>query len=99
MKTNKRMSHFKTAYIGIFIFLSSFFLLGGLFGHSLYKSRSSQKEINEVIGWLGDIIVDLENEERNVTKDTFDCQAVIHEVGSDPIDLFKWVRDNTFWVP
>ena len=99
MKTNKRMSHFKTAYIGIFIFLSSFFLLGGLFGHSLYKSRSSQKEINEVIGWLGDIVVDLENEERNVTKDTFDCQAVIHEVGSDPIDLFKWVRDNTFWVP
>jgi hypothetical protein len=99
MKTNKRMPHFKTAHMGILILLSSLFLLGGLFGHSLNKSRSSQKEINKVIGWLGDIIVDLENEERNVTQDTFDCQAVIQDVGSDPIELFEWVRDNTFCVP
>lgn len=85
--------------IWILAFLSSWFLLAGVFGHALNNPESSQKEINEVIGWLGDIIGELEDEEQNMPENTFDCQAVIQDVGSDPLRLFEWVRDNTFWVP
>ena len=99
MKTNKRMTLSNTTYIWILIFLSYWILPCGVFGHALSRSDSNQKEINEVIGWLGDIIEELDDEERNVLKDTFDCQAIIQEVGSDPIELFEWVRDNTIWVP
>ena len=99
MKTIKRRALSKITNIWILIFLSSWFLLGGVFGHALSRFESSQKEINEVIGWLGDIIDELDDGERNVPEDTFDCLAIIQDVGSDPIELFEWVRDNTLWIP
>ena len=89
MKTNKK----------ILIFLLSWFFLGGVFGQGLIRSELNQKEVNEVIEWLGDIIDEVEDEEQSRIKDTFDCLAVIEEIGSDPIELFKWVRDSTFWIP
>ena len=99
MKTIKRRALSKITNIWILIFLSSWFLLGDVFGHALSRFESSQKEINEVIGWLGDIIDELDDGERNVPEDTFDCLAIIQDVGSDPIELFEWVRDNTLWIP
>ena len=99
IKTIKRRALSKITNIWILIFLSSWFLLGGVFGHALSRFESSQKEIEEVIGWLGDIIDELDDEERNVPEDTFDCLAIIQDVGSDPIELFEWVRDNTLWIP
>ena len=99
MKTIKRRALSKITNIWILIFLSSWFLLGGVFGHALSRFESSQKEIYEVIGWLGDIIDELDDGERNVPEDTFDCLAIIQDVGSDPIELFEWVRDNTLWIP
>jgi len=41
----------------------------------------------------------LEQEERQIPRDTFDMQAVIDKVGKDPRKLFEWVRDNTYFVP
>lgn len=34
-----------------------------------------------------------------LSRDTFDSTAVIAKVGKDPVKLFEWVRDNTWWVP
>ena len=31
--------------------------------------------------------------------DTFDVAAVVRTVGADPVRLFEWVRDRTYWVP
>jgi transposase-like protein len=99
MKANKRITLSKTTNRWILIFLSSWFLLGGVFGHAPIRSETSQKEINEVIVWLDNMVDELEGVERYVPGDTFDCQEVIQEVGSDPIKLFEWVRENTFWAP
>jgi hypothetical protein len=57
------------------------------------------KKIDEVKDWLEVIIDELEYAEEKRPKDTFDCQAVIQKVGSDPMGLFEWVRDNTFLIP
>lgn len=40
----------------------------------------------------------LEAEARNIPRDTFDPQAIIDTVGTDPEDLFAWVRSNTYLV-
>jgi hypothetical protein len=79
--------------------LLSCLLIVGVFGHALIKSESNHKDKNEVMRWLDELIDELEDEERNRPKDTFDLQAVIQEVGSDPTKLFQWVRDNTYWAP
>ncbi len=36
---------------------------------------------------------------KEIPRDTFDPQAIVDHVGRDPVKLFEWVRDNTFWVP
>ena len=41
----------------------------------------------------------IEQEERQIPRDTFDMQAVMDKVGKDPQKLFEWVRDNTYFVP
>lgn len=36
---------------------------------------------------------------QRIERESFDTKAVIDHVGRDPVALFDWVRDNTFWVP
>jgi hypothetical protein len=83
----------------ILMILLSCFLLGGVFGYAFIKSDSSPKDKDEVIQWLDDMIGELEEEEQNRLKETFDCEALIQEIGTDPATLFQWVRDETFWAP
>jgi hypothetical protein len=41
----------------------------------------------------------LEAAEKEIPRDTFDPKAIVDKVGKDPVKLFEWVRDNTYWVP
>ena len=41
----------------------------------------------------------LEEAERQIPRDTFDIKAIIQKVGTDPLKLFEWVRDETYLVP
>jgi hypothetical protein len=41
----------------------------------------------------------LEAAEKEIPRDTFDPKAIVEKVGRDPVKLFEWVRDNTYWVP
>src|SRR5438093_2347410 len=41
----------------------------------------------------------LEAAEKEIPRDTFDPKAIVDKVGGDPVKLFEWVRDNTYWVP
>lgn len=36
---------------------------------------------------------------RALPRDTFDVQAVVRDVGPDPVKLREWLRANTTWVP
>jgi len=36
---------------------------------------------------------------KEMPRDAFDPQAIVDKVGKDPEALFRWVRDNTYWVP
>jgi transglutaminase-like putative cysteine protease len=37
--------------------------------------------------------------DRELSRLTFDVNAVAAKVGNDPVKLFEWVRENTFFVP
>jgi hypothetical protein len=41
----------------------------------------------------------IEDGARDVPRDRWDPDYVVAQIGSDPQALFKWVRDNTYWVP
>src|SRR5688500_525086 len=41
----------------------------------------------------------LEGARREIPRDTFDVDAIINSVGSNPIRLFDWVRTHTYLVP
>lgn len=74
-------------------------LCGIVSGHAHTPYESSKNKIDEVKDWLGIVIDELESEQEKRPRDTFDGQAVIQRVGTDPLKLFEWVRDNTFWIP
>lgn len=37
--------------------------------------------------------------QRNLPRDSFDPAALVQKLGKDPVTLFSWVRDQTYWVP
>jgi hypothetical protein len=88
--------------VAVLLFVTILFfwsLQGILSGRSrnLFKPGSDRKD--EVVEWLDAMVNDIESTEDKKSKNTFDVQSVIQEVGTDPMKLFEWVRDNTFWVP
>ena len=48
---------------------------------------------------LGTTFQLLERREQEAPRDRWDPDYIVHEIGSDPDALFRWVRDNTFWIP
>jgi hypothetical protein len=94
----------KTLLISLSIFLVviifCFWCLQGIVsGHTKNLSNSRLDKKDEVVEWLEAIINEIESTREQRSRDNFDGQMVIQEVGKDPIKLFEWVRDNTFWVP
>ena len=94
----------KTLLISLSIFLVviifCFWCLQGIvFGHTKNLSNSRLDKEDEIVEWLETIINEIESTEEQRSQENFDGQTVIQEVGKDPINLFEWVRDNTFWVP
>jgi hypothetical protein len=41
----------------------------------------------------------VEAADRDGPRETFDVQAVVRGAGQDPVKVFEWVRDRTWWVP
>ena len=41
----------------------------------------------------------LEDGDREMPRDTWDPDYVVKMVGRDPQRLFRWVQQNTFWIP
>jgi len=94
----------KTLLISLSIFLVviifCFWCLQGIvFGHTKNLSNSRLDKEDEIVEWLETIINEIESTGEQRSQENFDGQTVIQEVGKDPINLFEWVRDNTFWVP
>ncbi len=94
----------KTSLVNLSLFLvAAFFCLwslkGTVSGHLLHLSDLGLEKKDEIKEWLDTIIYELEGAEEKGAEDIYDYQAVIREVGEDPVKLFEWVRDHTFWVP
>jgi hypothetical protein len=41
----------------------------------------------------------IEEAKNSIPRDTFDLGVIVRKIGTDPVALFEWVRDNTFLVP
>ena len=41
----------------------------------------------------------LEDGDREMPRDTWDPDYVVNMVGRDPQRLFRWVKQNTYWIP
>lgn len=61
--------------------------------------EGTQLSAEQVVNRLEKQFDMLKEAEREIPRDTFDVQAIVDEVGSDPEKLFAWVRDETFLVP
>jgi hypothetical protein len=95
-KMNKKISFIGLSLLLVITIFFFWCLCGVVSGHAQSLSESSKKEVKD---WLEVVIDELESEQEKRPKDTFDGQAVIQRVGTDPMKLFEWVRDNTFWIP
>ena len=62
-------------------------------------TESGSSELDELTDELEKVSKALEETLQTIPRDTFDPQAVVDDVGDDPVKLFEWVRDHTFWVP
>lgn len=70
-------------------------------------SEAQQPSISELarqgreqfVARLDRLYQDLEAAHNALPRDSFDLRAVVDQVGHDPIKLYQWVRDNTYWVP
>ncbi len=63
------------------------------------KSFSSQEELNRAAFNIEQMFDDLEQSVEQIPRDTFDPQSVIDKTGTEVQDIFKWLRDNTCFVP
>ncbi|MBN2409094.1 MAG: hypothetical protein JXE07_05100, partial [Candidatus Aminicenantes bacterium] len=54
---------------------------------------------DQVVDRLEKLFTDIARAKKNIPRDTFDLGAIVANVGTDPVALFEWVRDNTFLVP
>lgn len=70
-----------------------------LSGKMSKRPRLSQEERNEAAAKMEKLFDALEEVVEEIPRDTFDPQAIVDKVGSEPEALFRWVRDNTFLVP
>jgi hypothetical protein len=94
----------KTSLISLSNFLLvtifSFWCLQGIAsGDARNLSKFSVDKKDEVKEWLEAVIDEIESAREQRSRDNFDSQMIIQELGKDPVKLFEWVRDNTFWVP
>ncbi len=62
------------------------------------QAAPTQEELNEIVEKLQTYFQLLEDVVAQLPDDTFDPQAVVEMVGSEPIKLFEWVRDHTYLV-
>lgn len=77
--------------------LSGVIMPGSVVGPN--ASAASAQQRRQMAGHLDQLFQALEAAEKEIPRDTFDPRSVVEKVGKDPIRLFEWVRDNTYWVP
>lgn len=62
-------------------------------------TRPNAEEVKRISDKMERGFVALEAAAREIPRETFDPQAIVGQIGKDPVKLFEWVRDNTYWVP
>lgn len=60
---------------------------------------AQEEPSREAVQTLERLLAAIEIAASELPRDSFDPQAIIDEVGTEPEALFAWVRDNTFLVP
>jgi len=63
------------------------------------KNIPSEEAIHQMIGQLESMFQELEEARSDLQTDRFNSQVILDQVGSDPTQLYEWVRDKTFLVP
>jgi hypothetical protein len=89
----------KLCWFMIFILI---FMWSGIFEYKAFaqqRTEPSTEELKKVTDKLERLFDALEAALEELPRDTFDPNAIIQKVGNDPIKLFEWVRDNTYFVP
>jgi hypothetical protein len=64
-----------------------------------YAEDLTSDDLEAIAGKLERGLEALAEEAQNIPRDTFDPQAIVAQVGTDPQKLFEWVRDRTYWAP
>ena len=60
---------------------------------------ATSADLAQLSAAIGKLLKQSEAIERQIPRETFDFNAVVNQAGRSPGDLFKWVRQNTIWVP
>jgi hypothetical protein len=63
------------------------------------KSKAGQDYIEATFNRLRNAFVALEDAIQRIPRESFDPEAIIQKFGGDSIQLFEWVRDETFLIP
>jgi hypothetical protein len=61
--------------------------------------QMTDEEIDQVLEGLEKRNRAIFQASQEIARDTFDPQAIVDNVGEDPISLFEWVRDETVLIP
>jgi len=59
----------------------------------------TQEEMNALTEKLEKLFPAIEEILKDMPRDFFDPQVVAQKIGNDPEKLFRWVQDNTYWIP
>jgi hypothetical protein len=70
-------------------------------GHAPAASRPAARVLSpaERLAAVDNSLRAIEDGEREAPRDRWDPDYVVQTVGRDPQQLFRWVRDNTYWIP
>lgn len=66
---------------------------------SAMMSELSKDELDQKADLLEKSLQRLEAEVQAIPKELFNLEALADKLGSDPIEIFEWVRDKTYLVP
>jgi len=59
----------------------------------------TQEEMNALTEKVEKLFPAIEEVLKEMPRDFFDPQAIAQKIGNDPEKLFRWVQDNTYWIP
>jgi hypothetical protein len=64
-----------------------------------YAEDLTSEDLETIAGQVERGLEALAEEAQQIPRESFDPQAIVAQVGTDPQELFEWVRDRTYWAP